>query len=267
MINPDELILVSVDDHICEPRDMFDAHVPAKYRDQAPRVVEEDDGVEQWWYGDLRGRNIGLNAAAGKSREYFNLDASRYDEMRPGLLRRPRAGARHERGRAARGAQLPELDRLRRAGAEPGPRPRREPGDDPGVQRLARRRVVRRVPRSVHPLRHPPDVGRGARGRGDPPPLGQGCARGHVLGEPRGAADAVDPHRLLGSGVHGGVRHRDGAVLPRRFVVARRAGVVGCAAERDDGVGCGVGARDVRRADLGDVLGAVPDVEVLVDRG
>ena len=51
--------------------------MPAKYRDQAPRVVEEDDGVEQWWYGDLRGRNIGLNAAAGKSREYFNLDASR----------------------------------------------------------------------------------------------------------------------------------------------------------------------------------------------
>ena len=84
MINPEELILVSVDDHICEPREMFDAHVPAKYREQAPRVVEEDDGVEQWWYGDIRGRNIGLNAAAGKSREYFNLDASRYDEMRPG---------------------------------------------------------------------------------------------------------------------------------------------------------------------------------------
>ena len=86
MINPDELILVSVDDHICEPREMFDAHVPAKYRDQAPRVVEEDDGVEQWWYGDIRGRNIGLNAAAGKPREYFNLDASRYDEMRPGCF-------------------------------------------------------------------------------------------------------------------------------------------------------------------------------------
>src|SRR3954469_1004414 len=86
MIKPDDLILISVDDHICEPREMFDAHVPAKYRDQAPRVVEEDDGVEQWWYGDLRGRNIGLNAAAGKSREYFHLDASRYDEMRPGCF-------------------------------------------------------------------------------------------------------------------------------------------------------------------------------------
>ena len=71
MINPDELILISVDDHICEPRDMFEGHVPAKYRDQAPRVVEEEDGVEQWWYGDIKGRNLGLNAVAGKPREMF----------------------------------------------------------------------------------------------------------------------------------------------------------------------------------------------------
>src|SRR5215213_3238074 len=86
VIDANELILVSVDDHICEPREMFEGHVPAKYRDRAPRVVEEDDGVEQWWYGDIRGRNIGLNAAAGKAREYFNLDASRYDEMRAGCF-------------------------------------------------------------------------------------------------------------------------------------------------------------------------------------
>ena len=83
-MTPEDLILISVDDHICEPRDMFDAHVPAKYKDQVPRVVEDDDGREQWWYGDLPGRNLGLNAVAGKPREYFNLDASRYDEMRPG---------------------------------------------------------------------------------------------------------------------------------------------------------------------------------------
>ena len=56
MINPDELILISVDDHICEPADMFHAHVPAKYRDRAPRVIEDDEGVQQWWYGELRGR-------------------------------------------------------------------------------------------------------------------------------------------------------------------------------------------------------------------
>ena len=80
----DDLILVSVDDHVCEPADMFDAHVPTKYKHLAPRVVEEEDGVQQWWYGDIRGRNLGLNAVAGKPPEYYNIDPTRYEDMRPG---------------------------------------------------------------------------------------------------------------------------------------------------------------------------------------
>jgi predicted TIM-barrel fold metal-dependent hydrolase len=82
-MDADELILISVDDHICEPADMFDAHVPARWKDQAPRVVVED-GRQQWVYGDKRGRDLGLNAVAGKPREMYNIDACRYDEMRPG---------------------------------------------------------------------------------------------------------------------------------------------------------------------------------------
>ena len=84
--NPDDLILISVDDHICEPADMFDRHVPAKWKDAAPHVVDEPSGAQQWYYGDVRGRNLGLNAVAGKPREYFNIDASRYDQMRPGCF-------------------------------------------------------------------------------------------------------------------------------------------------------------------------------------
>ena len=83
-MNADDLILISVDDHIAEPANMFDAHVPAAYKDRAPRVVLEEGGIEQWWYGDIRGRNLGLNAVAGKAPEMFNIDASRYDQMRPG---------------------------------------------------------------------------------------------------------------------------------------------------------------------------------------
>jgi predicted TIM-barrel fold metal-dependent hydrolase len=85
-VQKDELILISVDDHIAEPADMFKAHVPERYKDQAPRVILEKDGTEQWYYGDLRGRNLGLNAVAGKPREMYNIDASNYDEMRPGCF-------------------------------------------------------------------------------------------------------------------------------------------------------------------------------------
>ena len=31
----DEMILISVDDHIAEPADMFEGHLSAKYRDRA----------------------------------------------------------------------------------------------------------------------------------------------------------------------------------------------------------------------------------------
>lgn len=83
-MNAEDLILISVDDHIAEPADMFEAHVPEKYKEFAPRVVTDENGREQWYYGKLPGRNLGLNAVAGKPREFYNLDASRYDEMRPG---------------------------------------------------------------------------------------------------------------------------------------------------------------------------------------
>jgi predicted TIM-barrel fold metal-dependent hydrolase len=85
-VNKDDLILISVDDHIAEPADMFERHVPARFKDRAPRVVVEEGGRQQWYYGDLRGRNLGLNAVAGKPREMYNIDASRYDEMRPGCF-------------------------------------------------------------------------------------------------------------------------------------------------------------------------------------
>ena len=83
-MNPDDMILISVDDHIAEPASMFENYVPAAYKERAPHVVVEDDGTEQWWYGDLKGRNLGLNAVAGKPREMYNVDVLRYDEMRPG---------------------------------------------------------------------------------------------------------------------------------------------------------------------------------------
>lgn len=80
----EDLILVSVDDHICEPRTMFDNHVPQRFKKFAPRVIDEPNEADQWYYGELKGRNVGLNAAAGKPREMYAFDAERFDEMRPG---------------------------------------------------------------------------------------------------------------------------------------------------------------------------------------
>jgi hypothetical protein len=85
-MHADDMILISVDDHIAEPADMFEGHVPAKYRDLAPRVVTDELGRQQWWYGEKMGRNLGLNAVAGKPREMYNVNPASYGEMRPGCF-------------------------------------------------------------------------------------------------------------------------------------------------------------------------------------
>ena len=83
-VKADDMILISVDDHIAEPADMFEGHVPAKYQHLTPRVETDERGFQQWWYGEKKGRNLGLNAVAGKPPEMYNVNPTSYGEMRPG---------------------------------------------------------------------------------------------------------------------------------------------------------------------------------------
>jgi predicted TIM-barrel fold metal-dependent hydrolase len=85
-VNPDELILVSVDDHVVEPPDMFANHLPERYRDLAPRTVRKDDGSDVWLYEGQELPNIGLNAVSGRPLEEYGIEPAAYDEMRPGCF-------------------------------------------------------------------------------------------------------------------------------------------------------------------------------------
>jgi predicted TIM-barrel fold metal-dependent hydrolase len=82
-MNLEDLILVSVDDHSIEPPEMFDAHIPDRYRDRAPRVLTDPDGAEYWQFEDERAAYMGLNAVAGCPPEEYGLP-TRYDQMRKG---------------------------------------------------------------------------------------------------------------------------------------------------------------------------------------
>jgi predicted TIM-barrel fold metal-dependent hydrolase len=83
-MDANDMILVSVDDHVIGPPGMFDAHIPDKYRDRAPRIEEDDEGNQYWLYEGERAQNMGLNAVAGCPPEEYGLDPTRYDQMRPG---------------------------------------------------------------------------------------------------------------------------------------------------------------------------------------
>src|ERR1700749_973917 len=134
-MDTDALILVSVDDHLVEPPTLFDAHIPARHRDRAPKIVHTDIGDDVWMFEGEAVPYMGLNAVAGRPREEYGIEPMAYDEMRrggwdghggrrapgggagpgadgvrrdaPRVLGRARAGEGHERRRCAGVAQLP----------------------------------------------------------------------------------------------------------------------------------------------------------------
>jgi predicted TIM-barrel fold metal-dependent hydrolase len=80
----EDLILVSVDDHLVEPPHMFEGRLPAKYADVAPKVERRDDGSDVWTFNGTVIPNVGLNAVAGRPKEEYGVEPTAFDEMRPG---------------------------------------------------------------------------------------------------------------------------------------------------------------------------------------
>ncbi|MFI5718692.1 amidohydrolase family protein [Nocardia sp. NPDC051750] len=83
-MDKNDMILVSVDDHIIEPPDMFANHLPAKYADEAPRLMHMDNGADMWKFRDRVIPNVALNAVAGRPKEEYGLEPEGLDEIRPG---------------------------------------------------------------------------------------------------------------------------------------------------------------------------------------
>ena len=165
----DDMILVSIDDHMVEPPDMYDRHVPAKYKDEAPKVVRNDEGIDMWVFqGQATSTPFGMTATVGWPREEWGFNPGYFLRGAAGVLRRPRAGARHERQWCARFDVLPDHGRIQC----PNVHRRRGQGPllhhAPGIQRLAYRRVVRCVPWTVHSAGNRADVGCRPRGRRNP---------------------------------------------------------------------------------------------------
>jgi hypothetical protein len=80
----EDLILVSVDDHVIEPRGMFDGLLPAKYQDKAPKLIRRDDGTDYWFYDGNEIPNVGLNAVVGRPPEEYGIEPMSLDDMRVG---------------------------------------------------------------------------------------------------------------------------------------------------------------------------------------
>ena len=80
----DDYVLISVDDHIIEPPDLFVNHLDAKYLDRAPKLVRNDEGSDVWMFGKIVMETAALNAVAGRPKEEYGLEPQGLDEIRPG---------------------------------------------------------------------------------------------------------------------------------------------------------------------------------------
>ncbi len=80
----DDLILISVDDHVVEPPDLFTGHLASRWHHIAPRVERRADGSDVWVYDGNEIPNIGLNAVAGRPPEEYGMEPTSFDELRDG---------------------------------------------------------------------------------------------------------------------------------------------------------------------------------------
>ena len=159
----EDMIMISVDDHVVEPPDMFDGRLPAKYDDRSPEVEHTDDGNDVWVFNGSRSRT------SGSTRSPVARRRSTGSTRPPSTRCVPVASTSHERVKDMNAGGVlacmcfpsfpvvlgPAVRGVRRQ----GPRAR----GHAGVQRLAHRRVVRRVSRALHPDGAADAVGPGAR--------------------------------------------------------------------------------------------------------
>ncbi len=80
---PRRYTIISVDDHLVEPRHTFEGRMPAKFADRAPRIIEQDD-AHVWLFEDRIIPNAGTNAVSGRPPSEYSMDSARFDHMRKG---------------------------------------------------------------------------------------------------------------------------------------------------------------------------------------
>jgi predicted TIM-barrel fold metal-dependent hydrolase len=76
--------VISVDDHLVEPRHLFEGRMPSHLAEHAPYVKTTSKGNEIWVFDGQAYPQVGLNAVVGRSRDGSPMEPVRFDQMRKG---------------------------------------------------------------------------------------------------------------------------------------------------------------------------------------
>jgi predicted TIM-barrel fold metal-dependent hydrolase len=80
----EDMVIVSVDDHIVEGPDIFKNHLPQKWQDRAPQCVQMPTGEFNWRFEGKFTVNFALNAVAGRPREELGFEPNSFEHIRKG---------------------------------------------------------------------------------------------------------------------------------------------------------------------------------------
>lgn len=84
----DDMIIVSVDDHVCEPPGFLDQHIDRKYHARLPKCNRDAAGKDIWVFpeGSVGLMNVAINAVVGRPREELGWEPNSYDQIRRGCI-------------------------------------------------------------------------------------------------------------------------------------------------------------------------------------
>ena len=79
-----DMVLISVDDHISEPPDMFKAHLSGADLASAPTLHVAPNGTTYWEYQGLKMPSVGLNAVVGRPLDEYGMEPTSFEQLRKG---------------------------------------------------------------------------------------------------------------------------------------------------------------------------------------
>lgn len=80
----DDMVIISVDDHITEPGDLFDGRLSGEALATAPKLRTKSTGTQYWDYQGVIVPSVALNAVTGRVREEYGFEPTSYDQIRKG---------------------------------------------------------------------------------------------------------------------------------------------------------------------------------------
>jgi predicted TIM-barrel fold metal-dependent hydrolase len=79
------MVMISVDDHISEPPGMYDKHLSGDALASAPQFKTNAAGTNYWEYQGQIWPSIGLNAVVGRPREEYGMEPTSLEQLRKGV--------------------------------------------------------------------------------------------------------------------------------------------------------------------------------------